>query len=92
MFICTSQREKMSAISVSEHCCIAVGVVDRQKVLPTRKIAGFFRHLSFSVCAGQGAAGICTHNQYLLAMAPLIRDCKSPRRSVLLLEQLHASA
>jgi hypothetical protein len=25
---------------------------------------------SFSVCTGQGVAGICTHNQYSLAMAP----------------------
>jgi hypothetical protein len=39
------------------------------KVRCARKFTRQRRRLSFSVCTGQADAGICTHNQYSLAMA-----------------------
>ena len=47
----------------------AVGTAQRQKVRHPLKITGQCRLLSLFVCIGQGVTGICTHNQYSLAMA-----------------------
>ncbi|MGE8064248.1 hypothetical protein [Pseudomonas sp. NPDC089569] len=69
MFITTSLVENNAAIAAATaRLSRLMPWITGKFDAPAKMAAGRSRP-SFSDCAGQGVAGICTHNQYSLAMA-----------------------